>query len=107
MGPLPNKEIEAQIIRVLSENPYGLNIKEVSEKANTTIITAKKHLTRLVSNQKLQEVYHRKMRLFVIQGNKGCEDSIDRKPGAAPTTSGNADTSARGHQHAERHPASS
>lgn len=65
-GPHPNQKITMRIVDVLKKSPLGLNIKEISQQADTTLITAKKHLERLVAEGKIQEIYRTNMRIFYI-----------------------------------------
>lgn len=48
----PHPEITERIVKVLEQNTI-LTTREIAKRANTTRITAKKHLTRLVRDKKV------------------------------------------------------
>jgi predicted transcriptional regulator len=59
-------EIRKRILVVLQKNPQGLCIAETARLANTTKITAGKHLIRLKEESLVVEYTKDSMRLFVL-----------------------------------------
>ena len=62
----PDINIERRIVRIISESTLGMNISETAKMAETTRITALKHLERLKKRNVLSEVKKGRMRIFCI-----------------------------------------
>lgn len=68
-GPSPSKEIRASVLGSLTENPK--TIKDIAKEANTTRITATKHLEALKNLGKAEEIYRNAtLRLFIFKKEK-------------------------------------
>lgn len=79
-GPAPSKEIRKNVLDSLSDKPK--TIKDIAEEANTTRITAKKHLEALKRLGKAKEVYRNAtLRLFIFkkEKNRRCKDEFRTK----------------------------